>query len=62
MDVLLLDLRVANCLSNNELLHLKRYTTGFLYRGQKIIMILNQEFHGLYPADIKNNKTRLVAG
>ena len=66
MDVLLLDLRVANCLSNNELLHLKRYTTGFLCRGQKNIMILSQAFHGLYPADsetfrVKINKTRLVA-
>ena len=67
MHVLSWDLRAADCLSNNELLHLKRYATGFLYRRQKNIMILNQEFHGLYPADSEifrannNNKTRLVA-
>ena len=67
MHVLLWDLRAADCLSNNELLHLKRYATGFLYRQQKNIMILSQEFHGLYPADSEifrvnnNNKTRLVA-
>ena len=44
---------------------IKRYTTGFLYRGQKNIMIVSQKFNGLYPADseifrVKNNKTRLV--
>ena len=66
MHVLLWDLRAADCLSNNKLLHLKRYTTGFFYRGQKNMMILSQEFHSLYPADseifrVKNNKTRLVA-
>ena len=66
MHVLLWDLRAADCLSNNELLHLKRYTTGFLYRGQKNIMTLSQELYGLYPADskifrVKNNKARLVA-
>ena len=66
MHVLLWDLRAANCLSNNELLHLKRYTTGFLYRGQKNIVTLSQEFYDLYPADskivrVKNNKARLVA-
>ena len=66
MHVLLWDLRVADCLSNNELLHLKRYTTVFLYRGQKNTMILSQKFHGLYPANseivkVKNNKTRSVA-
>ena len=66
MQFLLWDLRAAECLNNNELLHLKRYTTGFLYRGQKNIMILSQEFYGLYPAEsetfrVKNSKTRLVA-
>ena len=66
MHVLLRDLRAAECLSNNELLHLKRYTAGFLYRGQKNIMILSQEIHGLYPVDreifrVKNNKTKLGA-
>ena len=66
MHVFLWDLRAADCLSNNKLLHLKGYTTGFLYRGQKNIMILSQEFHGLYPVDreifrVKNNKTKLGA-
>ena len=66
MHVLLRDLRTAECLSNNELLHLKRYTTGFPYHGQKNIMILSQEFHRLYPVDreifrVKNNKIKLGA-
>ena len=70
MHILLWDLRAADCLSNNEVLHLKHYSTEFLYHGQKNITILSQEFHGLYPADseifrVKNNnnknKTRLVA-
>ena len=55
MHVFLWDLKAADCLSNNELLHLKAISTGFL----------SQESHGLYPADsevfrVDNDKTRLI--
>ena len=61
MHVFLWDLRAADLLSVNEHLHLKSYTTKFLY-GR---MTFRKKSHGLHPADInifsvKNNKTRLI--
>ena len=60
MQVLFWDLRAADCLSNNEVLHLRRYTTGFLYLGHKNMMIFSQEFHGLYQQVVKSSELRII--
>ena len=66
MHVFLWGLISADRLSTNEHLHLKGYTTEFLYGGKKKhLMILNQESHGLYPADsdifrVDKYKTRFI--